>query len=185
MSHRDKAAEALGRAKTYLRDCGIKLPEFSIGFEQSESFPYLGNNYVLSGGGEYHLNLGRLPNGFVRDWFTMHELGHILWAHYKPLRRKHFRSYFGEPTPPRREYENIYKKYSAITPASWRLSWLPGPLRPEGNPSYYAKYGGGEERFCELIGFMYAHADFSSDGPKDLNDLWQVCWEHGLQNMSG
>jgi hypothetical protein len=41
-----------------------------------------------------------------------------------------------------------------------------------------------EERFCELIGLMYANGNFSKDPPADLVELWDTCWSAGLVRMT-
>ena len=129
------------------------------------------------------LTMGKFPTAFVRNWFAMHEIGHLLWAKHQPLRRKRFRKYFGDPTPTWGDYIEIHKRHAWKTAATLTLSWWTGPHRPAGQPSHYGAHAGGEERFCELIALMYAHGDFSADPPPDLTELWDVCWSEGLSRM--
>jgi hypothetical protein len=174
------AKEAVDEAFDYLRQCGIRLPRFRVTVEAG--IVGLGGSFVSGTGRALRLNMGYYPTTFLRQWFAMHELGHVLWRHHKPLRWKRFRQEFGEPCP--RNYEEIHKKYSAITAVSSKLSWYPGPHRPKGQSSWYGNYGGGEERFCELIGLMWANKDFSAEPPSDLTELWDACWNHGLARMT-
>jgi hypothetical protein len=173
--------KAVRDALAYLKSCGIRIPSFKLTAQPPEKGP-IGGSFVTGFGGELQLNMGRYPTAFLRNWFAMHELGHILWAAHRPLRWKRFREEFGEPRP--RNYEEIHPRESWKTAGSMRLSWLPGLNRPEGQPSYYGARGGGEERFCELIGLMYANGDFSDAPPFDLTELWECCWEHGLSRMT-
>lgn len=169
---------AADQVALYLTTCGIRLPEF----ERSVSDQRVGGSEVNYD--PLRLTLGNYPNAFIRNWFAMHEIGHLLWAEHKPLRNKTFRKYFGDPQPePWEEYEKIYKLYSWQTAVTMKLSWWAGPHRPVGQPSHYGAQGGGQERFCELIGLMYAHGDFSKDPPLDLEELWDVCWNEGLSRM--
>jgi len=169
-------------AADYLRSSGIRLPDFEITCEPPEGRLPIGGSCVDGYGRFLRLNMGRYPTAFLRNWFAMHELGHILWETHKPLRWKRFREEFGEPRP--RDYIELHRKHSWKTAGSWRLSWFPGPQRPPGQPSWYGACAGGEERFCELLGLMHAHGDFSQDPPDDLSDLWECCWNEGLARMT-
>jgi hypothetical protein len=51
-------------------------------------------------------------------------------------------------------------------------------------PSWYGTRVGGQERFCELIGLILAHRDFTQSPPQDLAKLWDTCWHHGLSRMA-
>jgi hypothetical protein len=167
---------ALDDAVRYLRACGIRLPKFG----RKPGTAMVGGSAV-----EYaplRLTMGNYPTAFTRNWFAMHELGHLLCAEHRPLRRKRFRLLFGEPFPP--DYDAIHKRDSWKTAATHQLSWLPGRHRPKGQPSHYGRNAGGEERFCELIALMYANGDFSMAPPPDLEELWAVCWNDGLARMT-
>ncbi len=168
---------AANRAIHYLKSCGIRLPEFRLTFSEK----FVGGSEVNYD--PLRLTMGNYPNTFVRNWFAMHEIGHLLWAEHQPLRHMMFRKYFGDPAPERDEYEKIYKRDSWKTAATHKLSWLSGPHRPSGQPSHYGANAGGEECFCELIGLLYANGDFSNDPPADLEALWSVCWSDGLARM--
>ena len=174
------AIEAVREAAAYLRHCGITLPRFRITAEPGP-LPY-GGSFVTGLGGTMRVNIGRYPTRFLRNWFAMHELGHVLWRHHRPDRWKHFRQEFGKPKPD--NYEGMALRYGWRTAGAYKLSWLPGPHRPKGEPSVYGIRGGGQERFCELLGLMWAHGDFSKDPPRDLASLWDTCWEHGLSRMA-
>jgi hypothetical protein len=174
-----KAAAAVQRATDYLTECGIHVPAFALTTEWTQR---LGGSYVSTQGKAARLNMGRYPGEFIRDWFAMHELGHILWAYHRPDRRRAFRKAFGDPLPD--DYDQVHHQESWKTVMSWKLSWFHGPHRPEGEPSWYGARAGGEERFCELIALMYAHGDFSMLPPPDLSGLWGMCWVHGLSAMT-
>ena len=180
-SHETKSRNAVLDAVDYLESCGIRIPGFHLTAHPPDRWP-IGGSYQGMEDGELILNMGRYPTAFLRNWFAMHELGHILWAAHRPLRWKRFREEFGEPRP--QNYEEIHSKDSWKTAGSFRLSWLPGLNRPKGQPSFYGARAGGEERFCELIGLMYAHGNFSKSPPSDLAELWECCWEHGLSRMT-
>lgn len=168
---------AVKNATRYLKSCGIRLPTFKLTFSDQR----VGGSCV-----EYQplrLTMGNYPDAFLRNWFAMHEIGHLLWAEHEPLRIKAFREYFGDPMPAPSKYEKIHKRDSWKTATTHRLSWWHGPHRPSGQPSHYAANAGGEERFCELIALMYAHGDFSNAPPPDLAELWDVCWSAGLSRM--
>jgi hypothetical protein len=183
MNQQLKAREAVRCAASYLRSCGIRLPRFRLTTEWA-SLMSVGGSHVHWSGRSYHLNMGRYPTTFLRHWFAMHELGHLLWLRHDPLRRKGFRTAFGDPLPP--DYDSLHRRESWKTPLALQLYLprRPGPHRPAGEPSWYGARAGGEERFCELIGLMYAHGDFSKEPPDDLADLWDCCWEHGLSRMT-
>jgi hypothetical protein len=173
------AREAVQRAVSYLRQCGIRIPRFTLTTNWSRP---VGGSEVTFDGRTPRLNMGRYPTEFLRDWFAMHELGHVLWNEHRPLRRKKFREAFGAPAPD--DYDRLYLTEGWKTAASGRLSWLSGPHRPYGEPSYYGARAGGEEKFCELIGLIYANEDFAENPPADLADLWNTCWDHGLSRMT-
>jgi hypothetical protein len=166
MNQQLKATEAVRCAAAYLRSCGIRVPRFRLTTKWNS---LVGGSHILSDGRSHQLNMGRYPATFLRNWFAMHELGHLLWLHHRPLRRKGFRAAFGEAPPP--DYDSLHRSESWKTPSTLQLSWLAGPHRPAGEPSWYGARAGGEERFCELIGLMYAHGDFSEEPPADLADL--------------
>lgn len=169
---------AVDQATRYLKSCGIRLPLYEL----TISDRLIGGSMV-----EYEplrLTMGSYPTTFTRNWFAIHEIGHMLWAEHRPLRRKTFRKYFGDPAPEWEEYEKIYKRDSWKTATTHKLSWLAGPHRPAGQPSHYGVQAGGEERFCELIALIYANGDFSKDPPPDLEELWDVCWSEGLTRMT-
>jgi hypothetical protein len=173
--------KAVRDALAYLKSCGIRIPSFKLTAQPPEKGP-IGGSFVTEFGGELQLNMGRYPTPFTRNWFAMHEIGHLLWAAHRPLRWKDFREAFGDPQPA--NYEEIYKSESWKTAATHLLSRHSGPYRPKGQPSWYGARAGGEERFCELIGLMYAHGNFSKCPPRDLASLWECCWEHGLSRMT-
>lgn len=173
------AKDAVDRAVDYLRACRIRVPSFNLTTDWERR---LGGSHVTWEGKAIQLNMGCYPTNFLRNWFAMHEMGHVLWACHHPLRSKSFRAAFGEPFP--EDYDAIWLSESWKTPASFKLSWYTGPHRPKGEPSCYGARAGGEERFCELIALMYAHGDFSKQPPPDLADLWDTCWTHGLAKMT-
>ena len=177
------AIDAVRRAASYLRSRGIRVPRFRLTTEWDWKHP-LGGSFVILDGRVRQLNMGRYPTEFLRRWFAMHELGHLLWAAHQPLRRKRFRSAFGEPLPP--DYDCIHGREAWKTTLALNLNLplRPGHHRPEGEPSWYGARAGGEERFCELIGLMWAQGDFSDSPPADLEDLWDCCWTHGLARMT-
>jgi hypothetical protein len=181
MTKSEKSKSAVTQAAAYLRSCGIRLPPFTLTTETPERGRY-GGSFVESLGGELRLNMGWYLVAFARHWFAMHELGHLLWQEHHPLRWKRFRAEFGEPLPP--DYVDLHKSESWKTTLAWRLSWYPGPQRPEGEPSWYGARAGGEERFCDLLGLMWAFGDFRKTPPQDLAELWDCCWTHGLSRMT-
>ena len=173
------ARDAVHQAAAYLRHCGIRVPRFTITTKWDAP---LGGSEVSYNGTTSKLNMGRYPTSFLRNWFAMHELGHVLWNGHSPLRWKKFREAFGAPQPA--DYLGLHRSESWKTAALGRLSWLAGPHRPAGEPSWYGALAGGEERFCELIALMYANEDFVEASPPDLHELWHVCWTHGLARMT-
>jgi hypothetical protein len=173
------ARDAIHKAASYLRSCGIRVARFNLTTRWDVPF---GGSEVIFDGVTSRLNMGRYPTTFLRNWFAMHELGHILFNHHRPLRWKRFREAFGAPEPA--NYPDLYRTEAWKTASSGLLSWLPGPHRPAGEPSWYGTTAGGEERFCELIAFMYASEDFAEEPPSDLADLWETCWSHGLSRMT-
>ena len=176
MSQRSAIASA-NLATQYLKSCGIRLPDFKLTFSKNSVGGSMVNYQPLS------LTMGNYPNTFVRNWFAMHEIGHLLWEEHQPLGHEKFRKYFGDPRPEWEMYVKIHRQHSWKTAATHKLSWLSGPHRPCGQPSHYGANAGGEERFCELIALMYANGDFSKDPPVDLEELWDVCWSDGLARM--
>ena len=178
MTRSEKSKASVREAADYLRSCGIRLPEFELTAEQKG----IGGSFVDGFGSALRLNIGWYPLAFVRGWFAMHELGHLLWDEHDPLRQKRFREEFGEPRPG--DYDGLQKAEVWKTMLAWRLSWYPGPHRPKGQPSWYGARGGGQERFCELLGLMWAHGGFDKNPPRDLAGLWDTCWEHGLSCMT-
>lgn len=173
------AQDSVRDALTYLNDSGIHVPPFDLISNWEAMF---GGSYVLQEGTSFQLNVGRFPLTFLRNWFAMHELGHIIWAKHNPTRRKSFKKHFGEPRP--KNYEEIHRAEAWKTAVAYRLSWHPGVARPRGEPSWYGARAGGEERFCELIALMYAHGDFTKNPPPDLAELWDICWTYGLAKMN-
>lgn len=176
MNSSDKGRAAVAEAVAYLRYCGIRLPRFRLTTEPPKGRLKWGGSFVDGSGGSLRLNIGGYPTRFLSRWFAMHELGHLLWNLHRPLRWKRFRAEFGEPQPD--DYENIHMWESAKTAGSL------GKVRPKGEPSHYGARGGGEERFCELLGLMWAQGDFTKPPPEDLAGLWDTCWEHGLSRMT-
>lgn len=181
MNSSDKARAAVKEAADYLRHCGIRLPRFRITAQPPEEGRF-GGSFVDDFGGTLRLNMGRYPFPFQLRWFSMHELGHILWDLHRPLRWKRFREEFGEPESG--DYDGQAAAEAWKTAATWKASWLPGPHRPKGQPSWYGARSGGQERFCELLGLMWANGDFSTPPPPDLANLWDCCWDHGLSRMT-
>jgi hypothetical protein len=181
MTRSEKSKLTVREAASYLRSCGIRLPKFRVTTDPPEKGS-IGGSFVDGFGGGLRLNIGWYPTAFHRDWFAMHELGHLLWRQHRPLRWKLFREGFGEPEP--EGYEDLAEKEAWKTMVAWRSSWYPGLQRPKGEPSWYGARAGGQERFCELIGLMWAHGDFSNAPPNDLAELWDCCWEHGLSRMT-
>lgn len=182
MNSSQQARASVREAAAYLRYCGIHLPRFKVTTEPPESMIPIANSFVDESGGELRLNMGRYPTRFLRRWFSMHELGHILWHFHRPLRWKRFREEFGEPPPD--DYDDLAAAEAWKTAATWKFSRKPGIHRPKGQPSWYGARAGGAERFCELLGLMWANGDFATTPPRDLADLWEVCWDHGLARMT-
>jgi len=182
MNSSDKAKAAVREATSYLRYCGIRLPRFRITTEPPKGKMPFGNSFVDGFGGTLRLNLGNYPTNFSRRWFAMHECGHLLWDLHRPFRWKRFREEFGEPESD--DYEGQAAEEAWKTAAAMHFTKRHGPWRPKGQPSCYGARAGGQERFCELIGLMWADGDFTSKPPADLADLWDTCWEHGLARMT-
>jgi hypothetical protein len=174
-SHETEARSAVTEASAYLRSCGIRLPQYRVTTKRSKGRVPFGGSYVTDHGGTLLLNMGCYPTLFLRRWFAMHELGHVLWHLNRPLRWKDFRKEFGQPAP--KDYNEVHQR------EAWKTALSRGMIRPAGEPSFYGARAGGEERFCELIGLMFATRDFSLDPPDDLADLWNTCWNHGLSRM--
>jgi hypothetical protein len=181
ISSEAEAKEAVTNAADYLQACGIRLPRFDVTTHPPEKGRF-GGSLVDRSGRRIRLNMGRYPTSFLRNWFAMHELGHVLYAAHRPLRWKLFRATFGAPPP--HDYYEVHRRESWKTAVSWLLVRVPGPHRPKGEPSWYGARAGGEERFCELLGLMWASGDFSNSPPSDLGELWECCWEHGLSRMT-
>lgn len=179
--HRTLGTRAVHDAAAYLGSCEIRLPHFKLTTNPPEERRY-GGSFVDSSSGSLRLNIGNYPTTFLRNWFAMHELGHILWASHQPLRWKRFRYAFGDPAP--EDYERLAAQEAWKTPTTWRFSWFPGLPRPTGQPSWYGARAGGQERFCETLSLMWANGDFSKPPPADLAELWDVCWDHGLSRMT-
>ena len=115
------ALAAVERAVGYLTSCGISLPEFKL---QPATDKRVGGSCV-----EYdplRLTMGNYPNTFLRNWFAMHEVGHLLWAKHRPLRSRAFRRHFGDPAPDSPVYDAVHKRDSWITAATMKLSWWSG-----------------------------------------------------------
>ena len=70
------AKDAARQAVAYLRRCGIRVPRFVLTTEWSAP---IGGSAVYYDGRVSRLNLGRYPNTFLRNWLSIHEVGHILW----------------------------------------------------------------------------------------------------------
>ena len=174
-----RSTKAVREAAAYLRSCCIHLPKFRL--VASDEGRLYGGSFVAVSGTSPLVNIGDYPTAFLRNWFAMHELGHLLWASHRPLRWKSFRKEFGDPPPA--GYGDLARVEAWKTPGTWKLSWRPGAPRPEGQPSWYGARAGGQERFCELLGFMWAHGDFSEPPPADLAGLWDCCWHQGLSRM--
>jgi hypothetical protein len=178
----DRSRKAVKEAAAYLKSCGIWLPRFTLTATPPPGEAALGNSFVVLEGNKITLNIGRYEDSFSRNWFAMHELGHVLWRAHRPLRWKVFRHHFGAATPP--DYDDIVDAEAWRTSSQGKLSWYAGHHRPRHEPSWYGARGGGEERFCELIAFMYAHCGgFLNKPPRDLSLLWSDCWNHGLSRM--
>jgi hypothetical protein len=179
MDRQQKARESVHLAADYLNDCGIHVPPFRLSVERKRRF---GGSFVDFNGSVPTLNIGSFPSSFLRNWVAIHEIGHLLWNYYRPLRWKPFRTEFSAPRP--NDYQAVYEKVAWITPTSHAVGWLAGPQRPAGEPSWYGAKAGGEERFCEMIALIYAHGDFSKPPPPDLAGLWNCCWTHALARMT-
>ena len=126
---------AVDQATRYLKSCGIRLPLYEL----TISDRLIGGSMV-----EYEplrLTMGSYPTTFTRNWFAIHEIGHMLWAEHRPLRRKTFRKYFGDPAPEWEEYEKIYKRDSWKTATTHKLSWLVRTGLPVNPPTTEPKPG--------------------------------------------
>lgn len=86
------ARDAVHQAAAYLRSWGICVPRFTITTKWDVP---LGGSEVAFDGTTSRLNMGRYPNSFLRNWFAMHELGHVIWNEHRPLRWLKFREAFG------------------------------------------------------------------------------------------
>jgi hypothetical protein len=156
----------------YLDDCDVFLPDFRHAIHRR-----IGGSYVSDNAFGCFLHLGCYPTRFIAEWWVMHEIGHVLWYFYEPCRHPTFKRYFGAEQPD--NYDDIHRKLSFYGPLATRVG-----LRSHGEPSSYGAQGGGEERFCELIGLMYATGGFDQRPPNDLEAMWSVCWNHGLARMT-
>ena len=162
----------LNEVLEYLDACGVFVPDFRHAIHLRMS-----GSYVTETPTGCFLHLGCYATRFIAEWFVMHEVGHVLWHFYEPSRNHIFKRYFGAGRP--ENYDDVHRWHS------WR-----GPLRAglgvrlRGEPSEYGALGGGEERFCELLGFMYATGGFDKAPPKDLSAMWRACWQHGLSRMT-
>ena len=169
---RDMTRNVLNDVIAYLDACGVFLPDFRHAIHRR-----LVGSYVIEAPKGCFLHLGCYPTYFVAEWWVMHEVGHVLWRFYEPCRDRTFKRYFGTGIPD--NYDDMHRNLSAYGPPAAIFH-----LRPHGEPSLYGAQGGGEERFCELIGFMYATGGFDQCPPKDLRRMWSVCWNHGLSQMT-
>lgn len=169
---RELTREVLNDVIEYLDDCEVFLPDFRHAVHR-----HMGGSYVTRKASGCFLHLGCYPTRFVTEWWVMHEVGHILWHFYQPCRDRAFNRNFGVEAPD--DYEEIHRKLAFYGPLAHTLR-----LRPHGEPSPYGARGGGEERFCELIGLMYARGGFDQEPPGDLSALWNVCWNHGVARMT-
>jgi hypothetical protein len=175
-----KSEAAVAAAADYVRAQGIFLPRFAL---SAVTGRFMGGARTTVDK-PYRLRIGTYPTSFLRRWFAMHELGHLLWAEHAPLRSRVFRRCFGEPLP--RDYDDMPGRHSWKTVVAGPLSRFPGPHRPKGEPSWYGAIAGGEERFCELIALMYAnYYGFDAQPPPDLAELWNACSRYGLSRMMG
>jgi hypothetical protein len=155
----------------YLNRSGVFVPPFRHRIQRR----FFGSGFTDADRGPFLL-LGCYPSRFATEWFVMHEVGHVLWHFYDPCRNRVFRQFFGSPLPD--DYDDIHERLS------WRGPLQAVTMRPSGEPSSYGAEGGGEERFCELIGFMYATGGFDRRPPRDLRATWHACWDHGLARMT-
>jgi len=169
---KDLTRDVLNDVIEYLDDCDVFLPDFRHAIHTRVS-----GSYVSDTANGPFLHLGCYPTRFIAEWFVMHEVGHVLWHFYEPCCNRTFKRYFGAPMPD--NYDDIHRKLALYGPFAATLR-----LRPRGEPSAYGRDGGGEERFCELIGLMYATGGFDQRPPNDLRAMWRACWNHGLARMT-
>jgi hypothetical protein len=161
----DLTREAFNDALAYLDEVGIFVPDFRLRIISS-----VGGSYVTGTGKT--MCLGRFPTRHYADWFSMHELAHILVFHHDPCTNKRFAQHFGEPQPD--NYNDQQKKSILLSVA-----------RPKGYASIYARDGGGEEAFAELVAYMYTRPKaFRDKPPRDLATAWRIAWTHGLARMT-
>ena len=156
----------------HLDACGVFLPDFHHVIHRR-----IAGSYFRDTASGCFLHLGCYPTRFVAEWFVMHEVGHVLWHFYEPCRRPTFKRYFGADVPD--NYVDLHRSLSFYGPIATFVG-----LRPGGEPSPYGAQAGGEERFCELLGLMYATGGFDRRPPNDLKALWSACWNHGLARMT-
>lgn len=173
LANSERTRTAFTNVLDYLDRSGVFLPPLRHRITNR----FFGSHFTDADRGPFLLLSCYPPNDFVTEWFVMHEVGHVLWHFYEPCRNRAFRSVFGVPEPD--NYHQIYRNLSWQGPALQLLG-----RRPHGEPSPYGEQGGGEERFCELIGLMYATGGFDQCPPKDLRIMWETCWHHGLARMT-
>lgn len=172
-SFRRLTESVLSEVECYLDECGIKVPSYKL-----EHLSRFGGSHVTVRGSSLTLHLGNYPTRYIASWWIMHEMGHLLWELHQPCRDRVFKRHFGCVRPPEKEYLSIHRRHSSRGPVAAILC-----LRHPGEPSSYGMLAGGEERFCELLALMYATGGFDRPPPADLEELWEVCWTHGLSNM--
>lgn len=167
---RELTRAVLNEVCQYLEACDIYVPQFKLTIHRKPGGSSVKHDI------RDHLNLGCYPTRFMTEWWVMHEMGHILWNYYSPCDNRKFAQAFGAPQP--EDYDDIHRKYSPFSTLAETLR-----MRPENEPSPYGAKAGGEERFCELLGLMYASGGFDQAPPEDLEKLWNVCWHSGLADM--
>lgn len=172
LANPERTRKILNEIIEYLGQSGIFLPDFRHRIYRKFS----GSEFKPSGPS---LMLGCYTTRYITEWFVMHEIGHVLWHFYDPCRDRTFRRYFGAPMPKYEEYLDIHRQFSWKGPVLHKTGF-----RPQGEPSPYGEKGGGEERFCELIGLMYSSKHGFHKPPSDLRAMWRACWEHGLSRMT-
>lgn len=64
---RRKATDAVRRAAAALRACGMLVPRFTLTTEWPS---LIGGSRVDAGSHSLHLNMGRYPVRFMREWFA-------------------------------------------------------------------------------------------------------------------
>lgn len=163
----DQTRDAFNDALEYLESCEIFVPDFRHRIDRR-----WGKSYVDTSRRVVFMRLGCYPTRQWADWFAMHELMHVLVDAYGLMRRRKFKAVFGAPEPD--DYDELQWKTLA-----------PRRTRPLGYPSFYARDGGGEEHFAELVAFMYtSDRGFAAAAPADLRRSWSAAWNHGLAKMT-